>query len=153
MEVTSLSDDVNIESLLDDIANSTSLFSGGTAGCVVAARLADSNPQLSILVIEGGSDNYNLPTIIHPALYQSNFAPGATTTLLMGSGEPQLANRAMVTPVASVLGGGSSVNGVIYARAQRSDYDSWGVEGWSSEELIPFMRRVSDNLILMKRPT
>ncbi|KAJ6437365.1 glucose-methanol-choline (gmc) oxidoreductase [Purpureocillium lavendulum] len=116
---------------------------GGTAGCVFAARLSDASPSLSILVVEGGRNNRDDPSIVHPALFLSGIAPTSDKTLFYkGSEEPSLANRAMVVPSGGVLGGGSSINLLTYSRAQRSDLDAWGAPGWSAEELIPFMKKL-----------
>ncbi|CAI4215920.1 unnamed protein product [Parascedosporium putredinis] len=54
---------------------------GGTAGCVVASRLSDADPNLSILVIEGGPNNYQNPTIVHPLLFMANVLPGSKNAL------------------------------------------------------------------------
>lgn len=60
----------------------------------------------------------------------------------MGPKSPFLGDRAAVVPTAHVLGGGSSVNMLMYSRGQRSDFDSWGMPGWSADELLPYMRKV-----------
>ena len=116
---------------------------GGTAGCIIASRLSDAATHLSILVVESGPNNYNVPGIVHPALYRSNFVPETRTArFVVGNEEEQLANRRSVVPAGSVLGGGSSVNGLIYARPQQDDLDSWGREGWSAKELLPYLNKV-----------
>ncbi|PGH00930.1 hypothetical protein AJ80_09092 [Polytolypa hystricis UAMH7299] len=116
---------------------------GGTAGCVVAARLSDADPKLSILVIEGGQNNYNDPSIIYPVLFLSHLMPTSKTTLFyQGSKESALADRELVVPSGGVLGGGSSINLMTYSRAQRSDYDSWQAPGWSAKELGPYLRKL-----------
>jgi len=55
---------------------------GGTAACVAAGRLAKANPDLRILLIEGGKNNYNDPTVTTPALYLSHLAPDSQTALV-----------------------------------------------------------------------
>ncbi|KAJ9604608.1 hypothetical protein H2200_010722 [Cladophialophora chaetospira] len=118
------------------------IVGGGTAGCVIASRLADADPECVILVIEGGPNNQNLPTITHPALYRGNFTPDSNTVqTYLPSAEEQLSGRAAVVFVGSILGGGSCVNGAIYNRAQRDDYDSWKTEGWSAEDLLPYLKK------------
>ncbi|KAI5917755.1 putative alcohol oxidase [Camillea tinctor] len=115
---------------------------GGTAGSIIAARLADADPQTTILVIEAGPDNYRTPTIIHPALYRANYGPQSNSSLTyVSKSEEQLDNRSVAVVTGSILGGGSSVNGAIYARAQQVDYDSWDTEGWSSKDLLPFLKK------------
>jgi choline dehydrogenase-like flavoprotein len=116
---------------------------GGTAGCVVASRLSDADPSLSILVIEGGQNNYNDPSIIHPLLFLSHLMPTSKATLFyQGTKEPQLGNRGVVVASGGILGGGSSINVLTYSRAQRGDYDAWQMPGWSSNDLLPFMKKV-----------
>ena len=55
---------------------------GGTAACVAAGRLAMANPELKILLIEGGKNNYQDPTVTNPALYLSHLAPDSKTALV-----------------------------------------------------------------------
>lgn len=105
--------------------------------------MADAEPQATILVIEGGSDNYRAPTIVHPALYRANFAQGGASLAYVSAKEKNVANRSIVVAAGGVLGGSSSVNGAIYARPQRVDLDSWGVKGWSADELIPYLKKAS----------
>ncbi|GJN74718.1 hypothetical protein PLICBS_008811 [Purpureocillium lilacinum] len=115
---------------------------GGTAGCVLAARLSDASPNTSILVVEGGRNNRGDPSIVHPALFLSGIAPTSKTTLFYkGAAEPSLAGREMVVPSGGVLGGGSSINLLTYSRAQKSDLDAWGAPGWTADELVPYMKR------------
>ncbi|TGJ78723.1 hypothetical protein E0Z10_g10051 [Xylaria hypoxylon] len=118
------------------------IVGGGTAGCVVASRLADADRSLSILVIESGPNTLGTPTITYPALYGANFAPGSgTLTAYTSQNEGQLLGRDLSIAVGSCLGGGSSINGMIYARPQASDFDAWGATGWSRDDLLPFLKR------------
>ena len=55
---------------------------GGTAACVAAGRLAKANPDLKILLLEGGKNNYNDPTVVNPAVYLSHLAPDSETALV-----------------------------------------------------------------------
>ncbi|PNS20058.1 Cellobiose dehydrogenase [Sphaceloma murrayae] len=115
---------------------------GGSAGCIVAARLAEADPKLSILLIEQGSNNYNVPQVIHPGLFPQNIAPGSGTALFwQGNHAKQLAERAPVVPSGGILGGGSSINWMVYTRAQRSDFDSWKQPGWSANDLFPYLKK------------
>ncbi|KAI9166350.1 Alcohol oxidase [Paramyrothecium foliicola] len=116
---------------------------GGTAACVVASRLSDFDPNLSILVIEAGSNNYKDPTVEIPFLFFGHLAPGSKTmSFHMGPKSPYLGVRSAVVPTARILGGGSSVNMLMYSRGQRSDYDSWATPGWSTDDLLPFMKKI-----------
>ena len=116
---------------------------GGTAGCVVAGRLTEADPNLSILVIEGGPNNLDVPTIVHPALMMSALMPTSTATLFyQGVKESQLNDRELIVPSGGTLGGGSSINLMVYSRAQRSDFDAWKVPGWSADDMIPYLKKV-----------
>ena len=55
---------------------------GGTAACVAAGRLAKSNPELKILLVEGGKNNFQDPTVVNPALYMTHLAPDSKTALV-----------------------------------------------------------------------
>ncbi|GAB1316454.1 hypothetical protein MFIFM68171_06664 [Madurella fahalii] len=116
---------------------------GGTAACILAGRLAAAEPDLSVLVIEGGTNNFGVASVVHPALFTENLAPGSKTAIFyQGNKASQLADRAPVVPSGGILGGGSSINFMVYTRAQRSDFDSWKTPGWSTDELLPFLKRL-----------
>lgn len=118
---------------------------GGTSGCIIASRLSDADPSLSILLIEAGSNNHGDPTVTTPFLFVSHLAPGSkTVTVLKGNKSEFLGDREPVVQTARMLGGGSSVNMLMYSRAQRSDFDAWQTPGWSSDDLLPYMRKVND---------
>ncbi|KAI0465845.1 alcohol oxidase-like protein [Xylaria cf. heliscus] len=116
---------------------------GGTAGCVVASRVADADADLSILVIEGGPNNRNVPTVAHPVLWAANCLAGSTTVSHHKSGkEEQIADRESIVFVGNSLGGGSSVNAMMYARAQKCDFDSWATAGWTADDLLPYLKKL-----------
>lgn len=99
---------------------------------------------MSILVIEAGPNNYQELTIVTPFLFLPNILPGSKTVSFHTSPKSRLlADRQVTIPAARVLGGGSSINMLIYSRAQQSDFDSWGMPGWSTNELIPYMKKVN----------
>lgn len=119
---------------------------GGTAGCVVAARLVDADPALSVLIIESGPDN-DSPTVSIPAMLITHLMPGSkTTAVYVAKNAPEVENRALAVTTGSVLGGGSSVNMMAYSRAQRCDWDSFGVPGWSAPEMLPFLKKASPQI-------
>lgn len=69
--------------------------------------------------------------------------PTSTTNILYKTNkEKQLGDRELIVPSGGVLGGGSSTNLMMYSRAQRSDFDSWQMPGWSAEEMLPYLRKV-----------
>ncbi|KAK1753268.1 GMC oxidoreductase [Echria macrotheca] len=116
---------------------------GGSAGCILAGRLAAADPNLSILLIEGGKDNYNVPSVIHPALFTQNLIPDTGRAIFHQANKAEeLAGREVIVPTGGTLGGGSSINFMLYTRAQRSDYDSWKTPGWSADELWPFLKKL-----------
>ncbi|RYP76410.1 hypothetical protein DL771_001849 [Monosporascus sp. 5C6A] len=118
------------------------IVGGGTAGCIIASRLADGHPKLSILVIESGRNNYCVPTVIYPVLWQGNYAPDDPRVFFhRAAKEEQLANRESLVQVGNTLGGGSSVSLMMYMRGQRCDYDSWNTRGWTADDLWPYLRK------------
>ncbi|KAL1957923.1 hypothetical protein VTO42DRAFT_5315 [Malbranchea cinnamomea] len=115
---------------------------GGTTGLIVAGRLARAKPDLSILVLEGGKGTRNEPRIVNPAFYLHNIAPGSTTaTFYKSRASEHLGGRELVIPTGGALGGGSSINFMVYARAQLIDFDDWNTEGWSGKDMLPFLKK------------
>ncbi|KAI8628943.1 alcohol oxidase [Xylariaceae sp. FL1651] len=116
---------------------------GGTTACVVASRLADADPKLSIVVLEAGPDGAGNPAVDFPAFFLNNILPNSPTTAFYKSKpSDELAGREVIIPAARVLGGGSAINMMMYSRAQRSDWDSWQTPGWTSDEMIPFLKKL-----------
>jgi alcohol oxidase len=88
---------------------------GGTAACIVAARLSAASPALSILLIELGKNNYNEESIVHPALYSENYNPAKKHAIFYkGEKSDALAGREPIVPSGGILGGGSSINVMMY---------------------------------------
>lgn len=82
---------------------------GGAAGCVVASRLADADPELSILLIERGKDNFRAPTVNHPVLWRDNYYPkyfpnDRRVSFHKAVKEEQLGDRESIVVVANTLG-------------------------------------------------
>ena len=118
---------------------------------MIAARLAEADPKLSILVIEQGPNNFDVPTIVHPALFLAGLMPTSNATIFyQGNPESQLNNRELIVPSGGTLGGGSSINLMMYSRAQRDDLDSWNMPGWSAEELLPYMKMVGSKSVQIR---
>lgn len=116
---------------------------GGTAGCIVASRLADASPELSILVVESGPNNRDDPDIVHPPFFHNNLKPCShKLAFYKGNKAPQLAGREPIVSTGGLLGGGSSVNAMMYTRAQRCDFESWDTPGWSADDMWPFLKKV-----------
>jgi choline dehydrogenase-like flavoprotein len=94
-------------------------------------------------MVEGGQNNAGNPTIAHPAYFLANLAPGSTTNLFYQTNKSAaVADRELILPSGGVLGGGSSTNFMMYSRAQKSDFDAWGVPGWSGADMLPYMKKV-----------
>ncbi|KAI1389497.1 alcohol oxidase [Hypoxylon trugodes] len=129
--------------LPDDIQTVDAIIAGGgTAGCIVAARLAEADPNLSVLVVEAGPDGAGNPAVDYPAFFLSNLTPSATTTAFYKSQPSEnLGGREIVIPTGAVLGGGSSINMMMYSRAQRDDWDSWKIPGWTADEMLPYLKK------------
>ncbi|KFZ19473.1 hypothetical protein V502_03637 [Pseudogymnoascus sp. VKM F-4520 (FW-2644)] len=104
---------------------------GGTAACIVASRLAAADPDLSILLIEGGKNNYNEANVVNPALYLEHLAPGSKTAIFYkGKKSEALAGRELIIPSGGIL----ALNAVTF--------DSWKSPGWSADEMLPFMKKL-----------
>jgi choline dehydrogenase-like flavoprotein len=116
----------------------------GSAGCVVTQRLVAAGK--SVLLLEAGPAD-NTPFIHVPATFFRVFGT-ARTWLYQSEPEPGAKGRRMVVPQGRTLGGGSSVNGMIYIRGQPQDYDHWrdlGCDGWGWEDVLPVFRRSEAN--------
>lgn len=77
----------------------------------MAGRLAEADPGLSILVVEGGPDNYDNPKVTVPGLYQANLLPESETAIFYQSAKSKkLADKERIVPCGGTLGGASSIN-------------------------------------------
>lgn len=116
---------------------------GGTTACVAAGRLAAANPDLHILLIEQGPDNFKNPMVLTPGLFLSHLAPDSKSALFWkGNQRTEIKGREPLIASGGILGGGSSINLMMYARASASDYDDWNTPGWGSKDLIPLLRKL-----------
>ena len=121
------------------------IVGAGTAGCVLANRLS-ANPKNSVLLLEaGGKDNY---IWIHvPVGYLYCMGNPRTDWGFKTSDQPGLNGRALNYPRGRVLGGCSSINGMIYMRGQARDYDGWrqmGNQGWGWDDVLPYFKKSED---------
>ncbi len=116
---------------------------GGSAGCLLANRLS-ADSSLSVLLLEAGG-NDNSPMIKMPIGFTQLMYDEKVTNLYKTEPEPQLNGREVSVVRGRVIGGCSSINGMIYTRGQREDYDDWaalpGCKGWSYDDLLPYFKR------------
>src|SRR5204863_145749 len=113
-----------------------------SAGCVLANRLT-KDPSTRVLLIEAGGRDWN-PLIHIPAGFFKMLDHDALTWKFRAEPDPGTNGRAIVYTRGRVLGGSSSINGLIYIRGQPEDYDHWGQlgnRGWSWDDCLPYFRK------------
>jgi choline dehydrogenase len=118
----------------------------GSAGCAVAGRLSEDGRFRVLLLEAGPRDSY--PWIHIPLGYHKTFNNRKVNWMFDSEPEPELNGRTMYQPRGKVLGGTSSINGMVYMRGNAADYDEWrqrGCEGWDYESVLPYFKRAEDN--------
>ena len=117
----------------------------GSAGCVLANRLTASGRH-RVLLLEAGGEDRNI--WIHvPIGYAKLFADARHNWLYNSEPEPALNGRSIIQPRGKVLGGSSSINGLLYIRGQAEDFNHWrqlGNAGWSFDDVLPYFRGAED---------
>ena len=117
----------------------------GSAGCVLAARLSE-DPSTRVLLLEAGSRDTS-PWIHIPVGYFKTMHNPATDWCYRTEPEPALNGRSLDWPRGKVLGGSSSINGLLYVRGQPQDFDHWrqlGNAGWSFDDVLPYFIKAED---------
>ena len=114
----------------------------GSAGCALANRLSESG-RYTVALLEAGPRDTN-PWIHIPVGYFKTMGNPGTDWRYRTQADPGIAGRAIPWPRGRVLGGSSSINGLLYVRGQKQDFDHWaqlGNQGWSWDEVLPYFKR------------
>ena len=120
----------------------------GSAGCVRANRLSEDADARVLLLEAGGRDTdfrIHMPLAMRTLTYDSKLTWGFST-----EPEPHCYGRRIPVPRGRVLGGSSSINGMIYVRGQPEDFDHWaqlGNRGWAWDDVLPFFKRSEDQVL------
>ena len=118
------------------------IIGAGSAGCVIANRLS-ARPEIRVLLLEAGGRDTN-PWIHIPVGYFKTMHDPNTDWCYKSEPDPGLNGRSLDWPRGKTLGGSSSINGLLYVRGQREDYDNWaqmGNRGWSYDDVLPLFKR------------
>ena len=121
------------------------IVGAGSAGCVLANRLSESGKYNVLLLEAGGKDN-QLWTHI-PIGYGKNFTNPKVNWMYWSEAGKDWVKRKIIQPRGKVLGGSSSINGLVYMRGQKQDYDHWrqlGCTGWGYDDVLPLFKRAEN---------
>ncbi len=118
------------------------IVGAGSAGCVLAARLSE-DPDVKVLLLEAGPPDVNQN--IHVPLGYLQLARTEVDWDYYTAPEPFCSSRRIPLPRGRTLGGSSSINAMVYIRGHRADYDGWGIDGWSYDDLLPYFIKSEDN--------
>ena len=119
------------------------IVGSGSAGAAMAARLSEDGRN-SVIVIEAGGTDAG-PFIQMPAALSYPMNMGLYDWGYRSEPEPHLNNRRLATPRGKVIGGSSSINGMVYVRGHALDFDSWaemGADGWGYADVLPYFQRM-----------
>lgn len=127
------------------------IIGGGSAGSVLANRLTE-DPKNNVLVLEAGKPDYKWDIRIHmPALLTSLLTDTTYNWGYESEPEPYMNNRKIAQPRGKVLGGSSSINGMIWIRGNKEDYNKWGrekgLEHWDYPHVLPYFKKLETRLV------
>ena len=123
------------------------IIGAGSAGCVLANRLTDDGAS-SVCILEAGPPDWN-PFIHIPAGFMRTLVNPKVNWLYEASPSEWTAGRVVAVPRGKTLGGSSSINGHVYNRGQRMDFDSWaqlGNSGWGYSDVLPYFKRCEQKI-------
>ena len=121
------------------------IVGAGSAGCAMAYRLAEAGRRVTVIE-HGGSDAG--PFIQMPGALSYPMNMGIYDWGFATEPEPHLGGRVLATPRGKVIGGSSSINGMVYVRGHARDYDTWaemGADGWSYADVLPYFKRMEQS--------
>ncbi len=120
------------------------IVGAGSSGSVIANRLTE-NPKNSVLLLEAGKSEHLYARM--PMSFGMFIDKPGVNWRYRSEPEPGTGNRNIPVPRGKMLGGSSSINGLVYVRGQRLDYDTWaqmGNTGWSYDDVLPFFKKIEN---------